>query len=156
MPALSSADDRLGDDRPRAGPPHRERAGAEQHHRADDLALDRRTHPGRVRADKRLLELRPALGGDPDPGERAEPGGDAVHRLLHVVERGDDVGSALHGGGRFVGDADARVGAGDGDDLVGGQAVGSQGDFVGFGRRHRLPCDDNALHRWSAIDGTTL
>ena len=65
-------------------------------------------------------------------------------------------GGALHGCGRLVGDGHPRVGAGDGDDLVGGQAVGSQGDFVGFGRRHAVASDDNALVRLSTIDGKAL
>ena len=47
--------DRLGDDRPRAGQPRRERARAQEHHRSHDLALHRRAHAGGVRAQERAL-----------------------------------------------------------------------------------------------------
>ena len=81
MPALSSARIVSATHRPRARAAHRERAGAQQHHRPHHLGLDRRADPGRVRAHERALELLPPLDRDRDVGERAEAGRHAVGRL---------------------------------------------------------------------------
>jgi hypothetical protein len=43
---VEQREDRFGDDRPRPRATHGQRAGAQQHHRAHDLALDGRPHPG--------------------------------------------------------------------------------------------------------------
>ena len=61
-PAVQQGEHRLDDDGPGAGVPHRQAAGAQEHHRPHDLALDLRSHAGGVRADQRRLQLGRALG----------------------------------------------------------------------------------------------
>src|SRR5207248_2530584 len=72
----------LGDERAYPGVAQRQRPYPQQQHRADDLPGHRRADPGRVGTDERVLELGAPFGRDERTGERAEPGGDAVDRLL--------------------------------------------------------------------------
>ena len=60
---------------------HRQAARPQQQHRPHDLGLDRVAHARGVRAHQRELQLGGALGRDHGVGERAEAGGDAVHRV---------------------------------------------------------------------------
>ena len=87
---------RLGHDGPGPRAAHRQGAGAQEQHRAHDLALDRGAHPGGVRAHQRSLELLAPLGRDGDVGERAEAGRDAVGGLLRSREPRDDLGRLRH------------------------------------------------------------
>ena len=80
-PRVEQFDDALDDDRTHAGVPQRQRARPQQHHRPDDLVLDRRTHPGGMGAKQRALQLLAPLRRDHRRGERPEPGRDAVDGL---------------------------------------------------------------------------
>ncbi len=82
--------------RPGARARHRQAAGAQQQHRPHDLALDGVAHAGGVRAHQRQLQLGGALGRDDGVGERAEAGGDAVHRRVGGDELVDQRRRALH------------------------------------------------------------
>jgi hypothetical protein len=116
---VEQREDRLGDDRPRARVAHRQGACAQQHHRAHDLALDRRAHPGRVRAHERALQLLAPAGGDDDVGQRAEPGRDAVRRLGRVEQPVDDPGAGRHDLPRGIRQRHPRARASDRDDILG-------------------------------------
>ena len=78
MSWLSRSTSACGDQRPYAGVAQGQRADPQQHHRPHHLARHRRADAGGVRADQRVLQLGPALGGDERVGQRAEAGGDAV------------------------------------------------------------------------------
>ena len=71
----------LDDHRSDAGAAGRQCRKTQQHHRADDFALDLGTAAGRMRPHERALQLRAQIGSDVAGGQRAEPGRDAVHRL---------------------------------------------------------------------------
>ena len=72
-PCRKQGEQRFGNDRARPGAAHRQRAGAEEHHRAHHLALDGRPHARRVRADQRTLKLLAALGGIQVPASEPNP-----------------------------------------------------------------------------------
>jgi hypothetical protein len=108
---------RLGDEGTDPGPPGGERPQPEEHHRADDLTLDRRAGPGGVRADQRPLELRAQLLRDVTVGERAEAGGDAVDRGGPVSEFLDVTSSGLERLVRVRAQGDGRAVACDRDDV---------------------------------------
>ncbi len=119
---------RLGQQRPGAGAAHRQRPGPQEEHRADDLALDRRSHPRRVGADQRPLQLGPAILGDRRVGEGAEAGRDAVGGLVGGGDPLDDRRRLLHRRPRLVGQASRGPAPGDGDDVVGLHPVRAQID----------------------------
>ncbi len=118
--------DRLDDQRPRPGAPHRERSRAQQHHRANDLALDRWPHAGGVRAHERALELLAAPSGDAHVGERPEARGDAVDGFLGGGEALDHGRRLVHRAATLGRQLDARAVAGDGHDLVRGEPAAAQ------------------------------
>jgi hypothetical protein len=83
------------------------------------VAVARRTPVRPVASvDEAALELRPELGRDVTPGQRAEAGGDAVVRTGVPHERVDDAAGALDLGERLVGERDAGPVPRDGDDVV--------------------------------------
>ena len=96
---------------------HRQAPGAQQEHRPHDLALDRLAHAGGMRADERDLELAVRSWGITVSAERAEPGGDAVDRLIAGDEAVDERRRPDHLLTCRVGERDGRVVAGDGDDV---------------------------------------
>ena len=108
---------RLRHDRTRARAAHGQRARAQEHHRAHGLALDGRAHAGRVRADQRALKLLAPLRRDPGAGERAEPGRDAVDRLVRAGQALHHRRALLHGGPRLVRQPRRNSVAGDGDNI---------------------------------------
>jgi hypothetical protein len=138
-PGVEQGDDLLGDQGPGARVAHRQRPRPQQHHRADDLALDRRSHAGRMRAQQRELEL--LAGGDRDRRrrQRAEPGRDTVGRLAARLDPGDDRGRPLHRLDRIGPEPDGGARAGDGDDLSRLHAAGAEDDLRLSlrARRHR-------------------
>ena len=129
-PGVEQREHRLGQQRPRAGAAHRERARAQQHHRPDDLGLDRRAHPGGVRAHERALQLLAALDGDRDVGERAEAGRDAVGRLLAAGQPLDDRRARLHRAPRLGRERHGLPVAGHGDDVLRRQSGAGQLDHA--------------------------
>jgi hypothetical protein len=107
----------LGRPRPDAGTAGRERRQAQEHQRADDLALDLGPGPRGVAADQAALQLGAALGRDVAQGERAEAGRDAVVRALVADEGVDDRTGAGDLGEGVRPEGDGRPVAGDGDDV---------------------------------------
>ena len=91
------------------GAAHRQRAGAQEHHRPHHLALDRRAHAGGVRAHQRPLQLGPAVGRDPRLRERAEAGRDPVGGLVGGGEPRDDRRRLVHRRAGLVARAGARA-----------------------------------------------
>ena len=167
MPALSSVDDRLGDDR--AGPARAEREGPgpEEHHRPHDLVLDRGAHPGGVRPDQRDLQrgapsgaidvvasapnpVEIPYGGAPSARRRRSPGVGhplvgavgQLDRLVPPPDR-DDVGDRDAGAVEVDGhdgDPPAPTSRRDRDDRVGQRRSGALEAVAGqTGRRGREP-----------------
>ena len=118
-----------------AGAAGGEGLGAQEHDAADHLAFHGRAHAGGVAADQGFLQLGAQLVGDVPVGQRPEAGGDAVGRDLavgEVVDVGADLGDGVEG---VLGDGHLGVVAGDGDDVLGGDTAGAEGDgerFVGW------------------------
>ena len=98
-----------------AGAAGGQRRQAQQHQRADDLALDLGPGARRVRADEAALQGHAVFGGDVLGGQRAEPGGDAVVRLRIAGQRLDDIPARDDGLARLVVKPHPRVMAGDGE-----------------------------------------
>jgi hypothetical protein len=121
------------DQRTDAAVAQRERAHPQEHHRADDLARHRRAHPGRVRADQRVLELGTPGRCDERVGERPETGRDAVHGPAGLLDPLDDVPRADHGIHSGFGERDPGVAAGDGGDVGGRDAGGLDDDGIHAG-----------------------
>ena len=86
MSWLSRSTRACGDQRADPGAAQRQRPDPQQHHRPDHLARHRRADAGGVRADQRVLQLGPPLRGDERVGQRAEAGGDAVHRAAVALD----------------------------------------------------------------------
>ena len=95
--------------RPATAVAERERVGAEQEHRADDLAREGRPDARRVAHQEVLLEP-PGVGRlDDRRGEGAEPGRDAVHDGALGDERFDEVARLLHPLARVAVERDASA-----------------------------------------------
>jgi hypothetical protein len=77
-PGVQEFGDRRDEHRSDAASSGGEGPCAEQLHRPDDLAVDRRADPGGVAVHERLLDPDRRLGGDPVAGEGAEPGSHPV------------------------------------------------------------------------------
>ena len=125
----------LDDDRAHAGVGGRERLQAQQLQRPHDLALDLGARARGVRADEARLQLQPALGGDEGRRERAEAGRDAVVRLGVVGETLDEGAGCRDPHHRGGIELDARAVTGDGDDVLGAQRRGADGDGARDGGR---------------------
>ena len=111
-----------------AGAAGGEGLGAQEHDAADHFAFHGRAHAGGVAADQGFLQLGAQLVGDVPVGQRPEAGGDAVGGGLavgKVVDVGADLGDGVE---RVLGDGHLRVVAGDGDDVLRGDAAGAEGD----------------------------
>ncbi len=76
----------------------------QQHHRADDLALDLGSIPGGMGANQAALQLGSKLERDVPGGQRTETGGDAVHRGRVVGELLDARAARGDRAERVVGD----------------------------------------------------
>ena len=125
---VQQRDQRVGHDRPHAGESHGQRAGAQEHRRAHDLVVDRRPHPGGVGADQRELQLGLQERSDPRAGQRAEAGGDAIHRLPGSGGSLDPGPAALHPGARRGRQGDLLSMTGHIHDLALGQPGAPQRD----------------------------
>ena len=113
---------------PHPGPPGRQRGQPQQHHRPHHLGLHLRAGPGGVRADQRLLQLRPQFPRDVPGGQRPEPGGHAVVRGRVPGERVDHRPA---GGDRRLGlrrQGHHRALPGDRDDLCRADRPRADGD----------------------------
>ena len=108
MPCVQQRELQVDDLRAGARVAHRQAAGPQEQHRPHHLGLDRVAHAGGVRAHQRDLQLGGALGRDDRVGQRAEAGGDAVHRLLAGDEPVDERGAALHRGAGAVAETARR------------------------------------------------
>ncbi len=137
---LQHRQDRLGQHRADPGATQRQRAGAEEEHRADDLALDRRTHAGGVRANQRSLQLGPAIRRDPRVCERPESSGDPVGRLIGVGNPLDDRLRLGHRVPRLLREPDHSTAPGHIDHLPGADTVRAEFSHQDdLGRREGSP-----------------
>jgi hypothetical protein len=130
---------RGGDLEPSAGAAHGQGPQAQQHHRPDDLGLDRRAEAGRVRTDERSLEAVAVPGRDEHGCQGTEPGRHAVHGRAGGGGRLDDGARPRDRLARPVSEPYRRVAAGDGDHLGGGEARPVDDDGGGLGRHRRGP-----------------
>ncbi len=125
-PRVEQAGHGAGDLGPHAGVAGGEGLQPQEHQRPHHLALHPRPHSGGVRADDVALELHAQVGGNVADGEGAEAGGDAVDG----VGLGGQVLDGPSGGGerleRLGGEFDGSQTAGDGDDVLGGDAGGPE------------------------------
>ena len=108
------------------GATHRQRPGPQQQHRPHHLAGHRRPHPGGVRAQQGVLELRPSLGRHHGGGQRPEAGGDAVDRPLLPLDRLDHRPAVPHRRHRLRGQPHLGPVAGHGHHIGRRQPAGSQ------------------------------
>ncbi len=113
----------LGGLQAHASAPGGQRRQAQQHQRADDLALDLRAGARRVRADEAALQSGAVSRGDVLGGQRAEPGGDAVMRLRIVGQRLDDIPARADGLARLVAQPNPCVMTRDVEHLLFGQRL---------------------------------
>jgi len=81
---------------PHAGPTGGERVRPQQEDRARDIDRKRIADPRGMAAQEVELQLDEVLARDPDLGERAESGVDAVDRRIAVRELGDELGRRPH------------------------------------------------------------
>jgi hypothetical protein len=107
-----------------------QRRQAQQHQRADDLALDLRAGARRVRTDEAALQGRAVIRRDLLGGQRAEPGGDAVMRLRVAGQRLDDVPARGDGFTGLVVQAHPRATTCGGEYLLFGQRLDADFDLV--------------------------
>ena len=138
--------ERLGTD---AGAPGRERRDAQEHERAHDLALDRFTAARGVRGDEAALQLLTLLERDVLRRERTETGRDAVVRHRVVGEGVDDRAALRDLRATRLAEHDARVMAGDGDDVV--DAEGADADLDLAGSAHVRGRDAGAGRRGGVV-----
>ena len=87
---VEQGEDRVDDDLAHTREPHRQGARPQQHHRPHDFWFDQRAHAGGVRADEGALQFLASLRRDDRGGQRAEPGGDAVDRVVAFGQALDD------------------------------------------------------------------
>ena len=130
-PRVEQADHRFGHRGPDAGKSHRKRSRPQQHRRAHDLVLDRRSHARGVGADERQLKLRLAKRGDARARQGSETSRHAVNRLPRRGRALDARPAALHPGPRLRRQRDLLAVTGHRDHLLLAKAGAAQRD------RHR-------------------
>ena len=113
-----------------AGAAGGQRRQAQQHQRADDLALDLGAGPRRVRADQAALQGHPVVRCDLLGGQGTEPGGDAVVRLRIAGQLLDDIPARADGLACLVVQPHPRVMTRDGEHLLFGQRLDADCDLV--------------------------
>ena len=134
-PGVEQRDDRLDDLGPGPGEAHRQAAGAQEHHRPHDLALDLRAHAGGVRADQRRSAARPtARRGSrcwPAPRSPVDTPYTGSGLVDQPLDHGGAPGERARGRRRRASTRPAVPG--DGDHVGGGHAARTELD----GRRSR-------------------
>ena len=108
----------FGHHRTNPGAARGQRRQPQQHHRADDLALDLGPRPGCVRADQASLQVNAPIARNVPGGQGAEPGRDAVDRTIGHCQRLDALTRGGQCGQRVGRERHPSVVAGDSHHLV--------------------------------------